>query len=134
MMKSRKNKTGLHPTKEQTKQFGILTVLVVSFIAFWFARNQLLVVIFILALLTLEFPVVFYPFALVWFGFSAWMGKISTVILLGFIFYFIVTPVGLIRRMTKSDGLNTKRFKKGRESVLIHREHVYENADLVHTF
>jgi polyferredoxin len=88
----------------------------------------------ILALLTLIFPLVFYPFAYVWFGFSKWMGRISTGILLGFVFFVIVTPIGLIRRLMKIDGLKINRFKKSRESVLTPREHIYEHSDLIHIF
>lgn len=123
-----------HISKEQTKEFGLLAVLVISVIAFYFHKDQLLVVVFILALLTLVFPIIYYPFAFVWFGFSKWMGRISSSILLGLIFFVIVTPVGLIRRLMKIDGLNINRFKKSGESVLIPRDHVVENSDLTHTF
>jgi hypothetical protein len=127
-------KSGSHVGKEQTKEFGMLAVLVVSFIAFYFHRYQLLPVIFILALSVLLFPFILYPFAFVWLGFSKWVGRISTGILLGLIFFIIVTPIGLIRRLMKVDGLNINRFKKSRESVLTPREHVVENTDLMHTF
>jgi len=121
-------------SKEQTREFGMLTVLVVSFIAFYWKQYNLLPVIFILSLITLLMPVIFYPFAVGWFGLSKIMGKISTGILLGIVFIVIVIPVGGVRKMMKIDGLKIRQFKKGRDSVLTEREHIYEDSDLLHTF
>jgi hypothetical protein len=121
-------------SREQTKEFGMLTVVVMSFLAFYLRQNNLSVVIFVLALLTLLFPVIFYPFALVWFGLSKVMGKISTGILLGVVFFIVVVPVGLIRKMLRLDGLKIKQFKKTTDTVLANREHIYVDSDLMHTF
>ena len=121
-------------SREQTKEFGMLTVVVMSFLAFYLRQNNLSVVIFILALLTLLFPVIFYPFAWVWFGLSKGMGKFSTGILLGVVFCIVVIPVGLIRKMMHLDGLKIKQFKKTTDTVLLTREHIYVDSDLIHTF
>jgi hypothetical protein len=123
-----------HISKEQRKEFGMLTIVVMSFLAFYFRQNNLSVVIFILALTTLLFPVIFYPFALVWFGLSKVMGKISTSILLGIVFCIVVIPVGLIRKMLRLDGLKIKQFKKTTDTVLLTRDHIYVESDLIHTF
>ena len=121
-------------SREQTKEFGMLSVLVMSFLAFYLRQINLTVVIFILALLTLLFPVIFYPFAIVWFGLSRLMGKLSTGILLGIVFFVIVIPVGLIRKMFSLDGLKLKQFKKTKDTVLVNRDHIYVGSDLLHTF
>jgi hypothetical protein len=121
-------------SKEQTREFGMLTVLVTSFIAFYWKQYHLLPVIFILSGLTLLFPVIFYPFAVGWFMLSKIMGKISTAILLGVVFIIIVIPVGLLRKIMKLDGLKIKQFKKGSDSVMTVREHSYTDSDLLHTF
>jgi hypothetical protein len=121
-------------SREQTKEFGMLSVLVMSFLAFYLRQINLTVVIFILALLTLLFPVIFYPFAIVWFGLSRLMGKLSTGILLGIVFFVIVIPVGLFRKMLRLDGLKLKQFKKTKDTVLVNRDHIYVGSDLLHTF
>jgi hypothetical protein len=133
-MKWKWNISGPDISKEQTKEFGILIVLVTSVLALYSGKNNLLVVVSILALLTLLCPVIFYPFAVIWFGFSKWMGKISTGILLGVVFFIIVIPVGLIRKMMQLDALKIKQFKKTTGTVMINREHIYEGSDLLHTF
>jgi hypothetical protein len=121
-------------SRGQTKEFGMLTVLVTSFLAFYLGKEHLMVVVFILTLLTLVCPVVFYPFAIIWFGFSKVMGKISTGIMLGVVFFIIVIPVGLIRKWMHLDSLKLKQFKKTTDTVMVNREHIYGSADLLHTF
>jgi len=133
-MKWRRNISGPDISREQTKEFGMLAVLVTSVLALFPGKNNLLIVVSILALLTLLCPVVYYPFAVIWFGFSKWMGKISTGILLGVAFFIIVFPVGLIRKMMQLDALKIKQFKKTTGTVMINRDHIYEGSDLLHTF
>jgi hypothetical protein len=133
-MKWKRNISGPDISKEQTKEFGMLAVLVTSFLAFYLGKNNLMVVVSILALLTLLCPVVFYPFAIIWFGFSKSMGKISTGILLAVVFFIIVIPVGLIRKTMQLDSLKIKQFKKTTRTVMVNREHIYEGTDLLHTF
>jgi hypothetical protein len=132
-MKQKRNIT-YRISKEQTREFGMLSVLVTAFFAFYLKKDNLTPVIFILSLLTLLFPLVFYPFAFVWFGFSRIMGKVTTTILLGVVFFFIVIPVGLIRKMMKLDGMRIKQFKKSTETVLVNRGHIYADSDLLHIF
>lgn len=121
-------------TKEQTREFGMLAVLVISFIAFYFGKNSLTGIICILALLTLLIPGIFYPFAFCWFAFSKIMAKISTKIILGIIFFVIVIPVAWIRKLMRYDGLKKNHFKKGSASIMTNRDHTYSESDLAHTF
>jgi hypothetical protein len=133
-MKQKRNISYPDISKEQTREFGMVTVLVTCFFAFYLKKNNLTPVIFILSLLTLLFPLIFYPFAFVWFGFSKIMGKVSTGILLGVVFFIIVIPVGLIRKMMQLDGLKIKQFKKSTGTVMVKREHIYVDSDLLHIF
>ncbi|HEY2648624.1 MAG TPA: SxtJ family membrane protein [Puia sp.] len=120
--------------KEQTREFGILAVLVTSFIAFYFGKYNLTGIIFILTLLTLVIPVIFYPFALFWSALSNMMGKISTAVILGIVFFIIVIPIALIRKLLKYDGMNIKQFKKGTGTMMTTRNHIYSDSDLSHIF
>jgi hypothetical protein len=76
----------------------------------------------------------FYPFAIFWFGFSELLGSITSKIILGLAFYFVVTPVGMIRKFYRNDRLNLKRFKKDKLSVFIVRNHKYISSDLKNMF
>ena len=90
--------------------------------------------VIVLTLLTILLPVIFYPFADCWFGLGKILGVISSAILLGAIFFIIVIPIGLIRRMAGYDNLKLKQFKKSNHSVLTVRDQVFNENDLVNTF
>jgi hypothetical protein len=79
-------------------------------------------------------PKFYYPFAIVWFGLSGLLGSITSKIILGLVFYFVVTPVGLIRRFYRNDRLNLTRFKKDKLSVFKVRDHKYISSDLKNMF
>lgn len=52
-------------------------------------------------------PAVLAPFHLLWVRIGTVLGKINTSIILSLFFFFIITPLGLIRRMFK---LNPRQF------------------------
>jgi polyferredoxin len=128
------NEIGLKITKEQTKDFGMLTALVMAFLAFHFKEYSYIKIAFCLILLTLVLPVLFYPFAFCWFALSRFLGIVSSAILLSIIFLIIVIPIGLIRKIIGYDNLRLKQFKKSEKSVMITRDHVFNGSDLLNTF
>jgi hypothetical protein len=79
-------------------------------------------------------PVIYYPFAFLWFGLSKKAGILTSWILLGLIFYLIVTPVALIFKLAGRDFLKIKKFKKNHVSVFIVRAHKYVSSDLLHVY
>ena len=87
-----------------------------------------------LTLLTIVVPRIFYPFAVVWFGLSRVLGRVSSAVLMTLVFGIIVVPAGLVRKWRGIDPMRIKEFKKGEGSVLIPRNHVYVKEDLSKTF
>ncbi|PCI29362.1 MAG: hypothetical protein COB67_04205 [SAR324 cluster bacterium] len=73
-------------------------------------------------LITMTFPIILKPFALCWFGISHIMGTVVSNIFLSLIFFLIVTPMGLIRRIGGADSMQLKKWKNGTESVFTIRE------------
>ena len=51
------------------------------------------------------------PFNKRWFKFGLFLGKIVSPLIMGVIFFFVVTPIGLIMRMLGKDVLNLKQNK-----------------------
>ena len=51
------------------------------------------------------------PLNKIWFKFGLLLGKIISPVVMGFIFYFIVTPIALLMRILQKDLLNL-RFNK----------------------
>ena len=121
-------------TKKQTVEFGLVAILVTSLFAFWSNNENLVLAIIILSLVTIIIPILFHPFATLWFGFSQVLSHISSTIILSLVFFIIVTPVGLIRKLMGKDSLKIKQFKKNNQSVLIDRNHLYTADDITHTF
>tara|TARA_B100000405_G_scaffold121592_1_gene85130 strand:+ start:224 stop:607 length:384 start_codon:yes stop_codon:yes gene_type:complete len=52
------------------------------------------------------------PLNKLWFRFGIFLGKIITPIIMGIIFFIIVTPIGLIMRLIGKDLLNLKYNKE----------------------
>ena len=48
------------------------------------------------------------PFNIVWFKFGIFLGKIVSPLVMGVIFFFVVTPTAIIMRLFKKDLLNLK--------------------------
>ena len=47
-----------------------------------------------------------------WFKFGIFLGKIISPLIMGIIFFFVVTPIGLIMKLLRKDILNLKYNKK----------------------
>jgi hypothetical protein len=121
-------------TKKQCMEFGQVATLAVLIFALHYKNDNWVAVAFVLILATIVLPIIFYPFAVVWFGLSELLSTVSPAIILAIIFFLIVTPVGLIRRLLGKDSMRLKQFKKNKQSVMIDRNHLYTAPDLLHTF
>jgi hypothetical protein len=121
-------------TKKQCTEFGLLLILASIFLAIWQKQNHFMLWAFILSIVTLILPIVFYPFAAVWFWMSGGLSVIGSRVLLTLVFIIVVTPVGLVRRILNKDNLRKDQFKKGTKSVMTDRNHLYTAGDFTNTF
>lgn len=121
-------------TKKQCMEFGQVCALAAMFFALYFKNDHYVIVAFVLLLITIIVPIILYPFAVLWFGLSKLLSAVSPAIMMGILFFLIVMPVGIFRRLLGKDTLQLKQFKKGRGSVLTDRDHLYTEDDLLHTF
>ena len=51
---------------------------------------------------------ILYPLNKIWFKFGLLLGRIVSPLVMGFIFFVVVTPIGLLMRMLQKDLLNLK--------------------------
>ena len=121
-------------TEKQSQEFGQVAVLATIIFTLYTGEKNFLIAALILSFITLTIPSVFYPFAVCWFGLSGILATVSSRILMGMVFLFIVIPVGLSRKLLGKDSLKLKQFKKSKGSVMVNRDHLYTDADLLHTF
>ena len=121
-------------TKKQCMEFGQVATLAALIFALRFKNEHFVIAACVLILVTIVLPIIFFPFAFLWFGLSRLLSLVSPVIIMGMLFFLVVTPVGLFRRLLGKDSMRLKQFKKNKQSVMINRDHLYTESDLLHTF
>ena len=116
--------------KDQARDTGMAMVLVCLLIAFFGEKEFFVGIAIILLVLNMVWPMFYKHAARVWLGLANLLGTVVSKILLTIIFFVLVTPVGLIRRLTGSDSLKLKNWKKDNNSVFRIREHIYSEEDI----
>lgn len=116
-------------TKDQAKDTGMALVFLCLILSYFFAFNLYAVSLCIL-LVNMVWPGFFKPIAKIWLGFANILGAIMSRVVLTTIFFLVVTPVGLIRLLLKKDSLMLKKWKLGKDSVFVLRNHQYQPIDV----
>ena len=100
------------------RSFGIVFFIVFIIIAIYPFLNQgelrlwSLIVSIIFLILGLLNSKLLLPLNKIWFKFGILLGKIVSPLVMGIIFFFVVTPIGILMRILKKDLLNLKFNKK----------------------
>lgn len=82
----------------------------------------------------MTWPTAFVPASKVWFGFSALLGSVMSRVILGLVYYVVLTPVGLLRRALGKDTLKIAAFKSGTGSAFLTRSGRFAPQDLTTPF
>lgn len=120
----------LSSTKEQAKDTGMAMVLICLLLGYWGKFPKFLPVSLVLLLITMTWPNAFRPLAVLWFGLAHLLSSVVSRVILSVLFFLLVTPIGLIRRLMGADALKLKEWKQGRDSVFVVREGVIQGKDL----
>ncbi len=100
------------------KSFGIVFFAVFLIIGIWPLLNnevlRLWAVIISLIFLILGFinSKLLTPLNILWFKFGIFLGKIVSPLVMGIIYFFVVTPTGLLMKIFRKDLLNLKYNNK----------------------
>ena len=100
------------------RNFGIVFFIVFLLIAIYpfLKGNDLriwsLLISFVFLILGLINSKLLSPLNKLWFKFGLFLGKIISPIIMGFIFFIVVTPIGIIMRLLRKDLLNLKYNQK----------------------
>ena len=100
------------------RSFGIVFFIVFILIAIYPLINQeevriwSLIISFFFLFLGLLNSKILTPLNKLWFKFGILLGKIISPIIMGVIFFLVVTPIGLLMRLFGKDVLNLKLNKK----------------------
>ena len=99
------------------KSFGIVFFIVFIIISLYPLLNQediriwSLVIAFIFLILALLNSKILTPINKIWTRFGLFLGNFISPIVMGIIFFFVVTPIGLLMRLFGKDVLNLKNNK-----------------------
>lgn len=121
-------------SEKQSVETGIVFSLIAIIIGYYAHENAFYLVAVSFLLVSLLIPVLLKPLAFVWFGLSKALGWVTSRILLFIIFYSVVTPMGLIRKLLGKDSLQLRQFGKGKSSVYTDRQHEFSASDLDYPF
>lgn len=116
--------------REQSKDTGLAMILILVFVGYLTGNPIFYKITLPVVLLVMILPGWFYPLAVLWFGLSHLLGSIMSYLLLTLIYFFIVSPIAMIRKIVKVDSLKLKQFKKDSKTVMNIRNHIFVPSDL----
>ena len=97
------------------RSFGVFFTFIFLIVAFWPLLNDgevrawSLLVSLVFLILGLLNSKILTPLNKLWFMFGIFLGNFISPIIMGIIFFFVVTPTGLIMRLFKKDLINLKK-------------------------
>ena len=117
-------------TREQAKDTGMAMVLICLLVWYFFNVKQLFALSLALLITNIVVPQIYKPMAKLWLGLSNLLGAVMSRVLLTILFFMLVTPIGVLRRVAGKDSLKINKWKKGRESVFYIRDYTYQPKDI----
>jgi hypothetical protein len=120
----------LSATPEQAKDTGMAMVLLCLLIIYFKQAYRLVPLAIVLLIVTMAWPKAFRPLAGLWFGLAHVLGTFMSKVILTVLFFGLVTPIGLIRRLMGADSLQLKKWKKDQDSVFQVRADLINKKDL----
>ena len=108
----------MHIKKSSNKSFGIVFFIVFMLIGLWPILNNetyrfwAIIVAFVFFILGLTNSKLLTPLNILWFKFGLLLGKIVSPLVMGIIFFFVVTPIAILMRIFKKDLLKLKYNSK----------------------
>ena len=99
------------------RNFGVVFFIVFLIIALWplLKQNEIriwsLIISFIFFVLGLINSKLLTPLNKTWFKFGILLGNIISPIVMGIVFFLVVTPTGLIMKLFRKDPMNLKKNK-----------------------
>ncbi len=108
------------------RNFGLVFFAVFLFLSFWLKSNSgemrfwLIGISLIFLILGLMNSKILTPLNRLWFKFGIILGSIVAPIVMGAVFFLVITPIGLIMSIIGKDLLN-KKYEKKKETYWIKR-------------
>jgi hypothetical protein len=117
-------------TKDESRDTGMAMVLLLLILWLPLNRRELILGALALQALGMSVPQLFRPLAVLWLGLSNLIGEVVSRILMFIVFFVVVTPIGIVRKLSGKDSLKLRTFKAGKDSVMLTRNHAFSASDL----
>jgi hypothetical protein len=121
---------GRNITKDQSRDTGMAMVLLVLLLDIHMKREWALVVAIVLHVVNMTVPKIYAPLAVLWFGLSELLSTVTSKILLSILFFCVVTPIAIYRRLMGKDSLKLRSFRAGGQSAMVVRNHLFVGQDI----
>ena len=121
-------------TTEKNKDVGL--VLVLAFLICFLRFEDRVFVLLSLgaAIVSIVLPGMLKPISIFWYLLAEILGTVMSRVILTLVFFLIITPMGLLKRLVSRDRMLMERWKKGEESVFTVRDKSFSGADLKNPF
>ena len=116
--------------KKQATDAGMAFVLILLILGFLFDSELFFKIAVLILVVNMIVPMLFYPFAVIWFSFSNLLGAVVSRIILSLVFFVVVTPIALIRKLLDKDTLQLTKFKENSYTVMTTRNHLYTSEEI----
>ena len=118
----------------QTKDAGLALVLILLLGVYFTRHYSMILPISVVLVFVMTIPVIFKPFAVIWFGFSKYLGIVSSNIILTLLFIIVVVPISLVLRVLRVDPLQLRCWKSNSISAFHKVNHEYTSSDVQHPY
>ena len=119
---------------DQARDTGLAICLLFLLLTYFGKYFHLIPVAIFLLFLSMVWPNLFKPLSKGWFRFSSIISGTMSRVILMFVFFGIVTPVGFLRRLIGADPMQFKKWRRGKSSVFSVRDKTIEAKDLEHPY
>lgn len=120
--------------RDHFKDTCMAVTLVLLLIAYFAEEVRFAHLSIVTLVLGMAVPSIFKVPALIWFGFAHVMSVIMSKVLLTLLFYLVVFPVSLLKRVFGQDDMKTSLWRKGKDSVFEERNKLFAETDLESPF
>lgn len=125
--------TNTNFTLPSNKKFGIIFSLFFLILYLYLSNNFFLITSVIFLFLSLFYSVILQPLNNLWFKLGILLGNIISPIVLGFIFFLLITPISVIGKIFKRNPLNIN-LDKNIKTYWIRRDNGFTKEDFNNQF
>ena len=117
-------------SKDKSKDAGMALALILLLIGHFRGDKIYFSIAILILIVDMTCPIVFKPFAFFWFTLSELLATVVSKVILGGLFFLVVTPIGFLRKLLGEKILHLNFGDRSGSSVFTVRDHLYNPRDL----